>query len=114
MKSIIEVIVYKTKSGKEPYVEWEQGLDKTDRAVIQSRLTRIRRGNFGDISTIKGGRGVYEIRLDFGPGYRIYFGKIGTEIVLLLVGGIKRSQSRDIEKANQYWRDYEESHEKKI
>lgn len=64
-------------------------------------------GNLGDHRSV--GDGVFELRLDFGPGYRIYFGRIGHQVILLLTGGDKSSQTKDITKAKQYWNDYKES-----
>ncbi len=73
--------------------------------IIDNRLRRIRLGNFGDCRSV--GEGVCELRIDYGSGYRIYFGQIGTTIVLLLYGGDKSTQAQDIRKAQEYWRDYE-------
>ena len=73
---------------------------------IQARLEGLEDGNFGDYKSINGG--VFELRLHFGSGYRIYFGQVGNTIVLLLCGGDKSSQTRDIERAKMYWREYKE------
>jgi putative addiction module killer protein len=100
---LIKIIIYSTKTGKEPYSNWEDKLDKQIRAIVRNRLERIRLGNFGKVKIIKGSKDIWEIILDIGPGYRIYYGKKGTAIVLLLVGGEKKTQERDIEKAKQYW-----------
>jgi len=105
---LIKIIIYSTKTGKEPYSDWEDGLDKKTRAIVRNRLERIRLGNFGKVKTIKGSKDIWEIVLDFGPGYRIYYAKKGSTVVLLLVGGEKKSQERDIEKAKQYWLDGKE------
>jgi putative addiction module killer protein len=69
------------------------------------RINRLRLGSFGDYKAV--GDGVCELRIDYGPGYRVYFGRHGTEIVILLIGGDKRSQDRDIETAKEYWADYQ-------
>ena len=66
-------------------------------------------GNFGDAKQLKGKNGIWELRIDYGPGYRVYFGKKGTTIVIILAGGSKKSQDRDIAKADKYWLDYEGS-----
>lgn len=76
--------------------------------MIKSRINRIRLGNFGDAKMLKGTGGIWELRIDWGPGYRIYFGKAEKMIVMLLTGGDKKSQTRDIEKAKRYWLDYKE------
>ena len=73
-------------------------------AVIDARLARVRRGNFGDAKSV--GDGVHELRIDFGPGYRVYFGREGSRIVILLCGGAKKSQQRDIATAKRYWKEY--------
>jgi putative addiction module killer protein len=111
----IKIINYKTSLKKEPFTEWINSLDITERAIIHTRLNRIRIGNFGDCKSIKNCPGIFEFRINFGPGYRIYYGKIQTTVILLLCGGIKHSQSRDIERARYYWEDYKEAtNEKKV
>ena len=87
-------------------MDWESGLSARDRAIVTTRLIRIRRGNFGDCKPIKGRKGIYEIRIDFGPGYRIYYGIKGKKIPLLLCGGDKGTQKKDVEKAKIFWDDY--------
>ncbi|MDH3605173.1 MAG: type II toxin-antitoxin system RelE/ParE family toxin, partial [Candidatus Tectomicrobia bacterium] len=72
-----------------------------------SRLRRVRLGNLGDHRSV--GEGVFELRLDFGPGYRIYFARIGNEVILLLSGGDKSTQTRDIAQAKLYFSDYKDS-----
>ncbi len=104
--SLIKIIIYSTSTGSEPYCSWEDKLDTKTKAVVKNRLDRIKLGNFGDAKIIKGGDNIWELRIDYGPGYRIYFGKQGISIVILLVGGEKKSQSRDITKAIRYWSDY--------
>lgn len=105
----IEIINYTTKSGKEPFEEWINDLDRVERAIIRARINRVRNGNFGDCWPIKGSSKISELRIDHGPGFRVYFGKNGNSIVILLIGGIKRTQDRDIEKAKRYWEDYKET-----
>jgi putative addiction module killer protein len=72
--------------------------------VVRARLNRIRLGNFGDCKSVGGG--VVELRIDFGPGYRVYFGRDGRLVVVLLCGGDKRTQARDILRAREYWKEY--------
>lgn len=92
-----------------PYLEWEDSLDNFTKAIVTNRLERIKVGNFGDAKMIKDGDGIWELRIDYGPGYRIYFGKQGFNIIILLTGGEKKSQNRDIKKAKQYWLEYKGS-----
>ena len=75
------------------------------RARVRVRLNRLRLGNFGDCKSVGGGVG--ELRVDYGPGYRVYFGRQGDRIVILLCGGAKKTQSKDIQLAQQYWAEYQ-------
>ena len=103
-----DILVYKTRDGKEPFVEWLFSLrDKIVRHRIEARIDRIKHGNYGDHKRF---HGIIELRLDFGKGYRIYCGEDGSKIIILLAGGDKASQDKDIKEAVEYWRDY---HEKK-
>ncbi|KPK49733.1 MAG: hypothetical protein AMJ63_16055 [Myxococcales bacterium SG8_38_1] len=100
----IEVRVYARSNGAEPYTAWETGLrDRKARARIRARIGRLRLGNFGDSKRVGE---VFELRIHVGPGYRVYYGREGSTIVILLCGGDKRSQAKDIERAEAYWRDY--------
>lgn len=100
-----EIAIFRTNAGKEPYIEWEKKLDKATSARIDARIARIRdSGNFGICESV--GDGVFELKFDFGPGYRIYFGFESDRILLLLCGGHKKGQQKDIDKAIQYWRDH--------
>ena len=104
------VLVYRDKNNKEPFTEWLYSLrDKVIRARIEARIARIENGNFGDHKRF---RGIIEIRLDFGKGYRVYCAEDGNILVILLVGGDKSRQDRDIKKALEYLEDYHE--QKKI
>ena len=96
---------YQTASGERPFVEWLEGLnDRQARARIEARLARVATGNLGDVEPV--GEGVLELRVDWGPGYRVYFSRIGQVIVLLLCGGDKRMQQKDIKRAKDYFQDY--------
>lgn len=96
---------YLTEDDRAPFTEWFRGLrDRAAAARIRARLGRLRLGNFGDAESIGGG--LFELRVHAGPGYRVYFGRSGARVVLLLCGGTKATQSRDIEMARLYWRDY--------
>lgn len=101
-----ELRKYATKTGTCPFDEWFETLDATTQTRIDVRLDRVSLGNFGDCKSI--GQGVYELRFFFGAGYRVYYGLVGTQIVLLLVGGSKKSQNRDIKMAHKLWADYQD------
>jgi putative addiction module killer protein len=97
---------YLTADGRSLYEEWVDSLrDSKAISQIDKRLKRVKLGNLGDYRSV--GEGVFELRIDYGPGYRIYFGQIGLTIVLLLCGGDKSTQKQDISKAKEFWRDYE-------
>jgi len=98
---------YLTADGKNPFRRWLDGLDLKTRARIQARVLRFSTGNLGDHKAV--GRGVWEARVMFGPGYRIYFGRDGRALIVLLVGGDKASQVRDIATAQTYWKNYQET-----
>ena len=100
-----EIGVYQTPNGREPFNEWLSTIhDIETQARIQARLERLEDGNLGDCRSV--GEGVFELRIHFRAGYRIYFGQIGNTIILLLCGGDKSSQRRDIERAKTYWLEY--------
>ena len=103
-----EIQAYRTENGRESFTEWYDSIrDEEVENRIGRRLDRIRDGNFGDYRSV--GEGVFELRFHFGPGYRIYFGEVGNTIVLLLCGGDKSSQARDIARAKRYWSIYKEA-----
>src|SRR3989338_1171555 len=92
-----EIEVYTTSKGRAPFLEWLRGLkDMRARAKIRVRIERVRLGNFGDHRSL--GKGLFELKINFGPGYRVYFGQAETKLVILLCGGDKSSQGMDIEK----------------
>ena len=103
---------YKTKNGSEPFKEWLDGLkDIVAVGQINARVRRLTLGLPGDVEPVA--KGVFEMKIHFGPGYRVYFSEIGREVVILLLGGDKGSQKRDIRKAESYWNDYQEQHNEK-
>lgn len=108
MINSIEIIFYTTKNGRQPFAYWLEKLDAKSKVIIICRLARIRVGNFGDCKPISGAYNLWELRIDFGPGYRIYFGKKERRVIVLLIGGDKSSQNRDISKAKNYWFEYGE------
>ena len=95
---------YLEDGGRIPFRDWLTELDKATRARVQARILRFETGNLGDHKDV--GAGVLEARLDFGPGYRVYFGRKGRELVLLLLGGDKGSQKTDIKRAQEFWSRY--------
>lgn len=100
-----EIKIYETEGGRMPFSEWLDNLsDKKTRAKIRTRLDRVSCGNLGDHGSV--GEGVLELREHHGPGYRIYCGREGDAMVILLCGGDKDSQQEDIKKAHEYWSDY--------
>ena len=100
-----ELQIYVTEDGRAPFSEWLASLrDIRARAKIRVRLDRVSLGNLGDCHGV--GDGVQELRIDYGPGYRVYFGQVGAAIVLLLCGGNKSTQTKDIEQATRYWSEY--------
>lgn len=97
--------IFTTKSGSSPFDDWFRSLrDEKAKAIVRVRLARVRQGNFGDRKPV--GEGVMELRVQYGPGYRIYFAMSGKTVVLLLTAGDKSTQKKDIKKAIAYWNDY--------
>jgi putative addiction module killer protein len=97
-----EIRDYIDLDGRVPFKEWLNSLqDKKVQTVILNRINRVRLGNLGDCKRLD--EGVCELRIHYGPGYRVYFGELEDVIVILLCGGTKRSQSRDIKRAKEYW-----------
>ncbi len=100
---------YLTEDKKNPYSEWISSLKDTQaQYIIDARLVRVRRGLFGNCKPV--GKGVLELKIPYGPGYRVYFGRDGDTIVILLCGGTKRTQKKDIKQAQVYWEDYQRRH----
>ncbi len=107
---MVDVRQYETAEGACPFADWFDGLDARAAAKVRTAIARIETGNFGDVKPV--GAGVSERRIDFGPGYRVYFGQDGQRLVLLLVGGTKKRQQRDIAQAKAYWQDYKQRKER--
>jgi putative addiction module killer protein len=95
---------YVAEDGTIPFRDWLRTLDDATRVRILARLLRFELGNLGDHKPV--GSGVWEARFFFGPGYRLYFGKSGRSIILLLAGGSKSSQTADVRRARRFWHDY--------
>jgi putative addiction module killer protein len=105
MKDAIEIRHYVTNAGKDAFEEWLNGLaDLRTQAKIAVRINRLAVGNFGDCKAL--GRSLNELRIQWGPGYRVYYSTTGKQSVLLLCGGDKRTQASDIQRAAEYLEDY--------
>lgn len=98
------VVEYLDEAGLSPFGEWFGKIDAHAAVKVRRSLARMENGNFGDAKGV--GAGVVECRIDFGPGYRIYFGRDGGDLIILLAGGTKRRQQADIETAKARWADY--------
>jgi putative addiction module killer protein len=101
---MIELRGYIDEQGNRRFADWLDALDHTAAAKVTIALTRLEQGNLSNTKSV--GSGIYEYKIDFGPGYRIYFGKDGNTLVILLGGGIKKRQQRDIVAAQVCWADY--------
>lgn len=103
----MEIVVrrYRTLDGAEPFTQWLNGLtDPKAKALVLVRIERLALGTFGDARPLRDG--VLELRIDYGPGYRVYFGREGALAVLLLCGSDKRRQDKEIKRAIDLWREY--------
>ncbi len=100
-----QIKLYQTSAGRKPFIQWLEALkDQRAKQKIQARLDRLSLGNLGQTNSL--GAGVQELKIDFGPGFRVYFGCEDNSIVILLLGGDKSSQNEDIKKAKKYWKEY--------
>lgn len=95
---------YLTENGKSPFEEWFANLEFQAAAKVTTSLVRLEQGNVSNVKSV--GAGVSELRIDWGPGYRIYFGRDGDALVILLNGGTKKRQDDDITSAKMFWQDY--------
>src|SRR5258706_2774521 len=100
----VEVLEYLEPGGGSPYAKWFDGLNPPAAAKVTIAVTRLSRANFSNAKSVGGG--LHEYRIDFGPGYRIYFGMDGERLILLLGGGTKKRQQKDIADALNRWQDY--------
>ncbi len=103
---MFDILDYLTEDGRDPFKEWLAGLaDRRARARVAVRVQRMAGGNFGDHKPLSDG--VWELKIDHGPGYRVYYAQAGRRVLLLLVGGDKRRQPADIATAVHYWQDWQ-------
>ncbi len=117
----IKVQIYETPSGKHPFLDWLKKFDTGVRAIIKNRIDRVESGNFGNCKPLVGVTDMWEIVIDFGPGYRIYYGLENNKmidhirfnmLITILSGGKKDDQDRDIRKFERYWTEYKgETHD---
>jgi len=101
---LVELRYYLTADGRSSFEKWFLSLDSAAAAKVSVALVRLEAGNISNVKAV--GEGVLEYRIDWGPGYRVYFGRDGAVLVILLTGGTKRRQSRNIETAKAMWADY--------
>lgn len=101
----MEIKEYVTASGRNLFRTWVDRLDKPVQVRIYTRIRRMQQGNFGKGRHLGGG--MHEAIFDFGPGYRLYYGHHGSKLILLLCGGDKSDQNKDIQAATAYWQDYQ-------
>ena len=99
-----EIRYYVASGARQPFAEWFADLEPVTRAKVARAIARMEQGNLSNVKSV--GEGVLEYRIDIGPGYRVYFGRDGETLVILLTGGTKKRQQRDIEAAIAYWQDY--------
>lgn len=100
-----QIVFYETQDSRIPFDEWLKSIrDTRTKTVITTKLRRIKLGNLGDYKSV--GKGVCELKIDYGSGYRIYFGQVGNTIIVILCGGDKSTQADDILIAQKYWKDY--------
>ena len=104
---MVEIRYYVASGNREPFANWFAELDPIASAKVSRAIARMQQGNFSNAKSV--GEGVFEYKIDFGPGYRVYYGRDGDKIVILLTGGTKKRQQRDIDAAQDYWRDYKHS-----
>lgn len=103
---MVEIREYLDTAGRSPFAAWFNGLNASAAAKVTVAVMRIGLGNFSNVKGV--GSGVFEYTIDFGPGYRIYFGKHGDRLVILLGGGTKKRQQREIATAIELWQDYKQ------
>jgi len=103
---MVEVLEYLDQNGRSPFADWFNGLDAQAAAKVSRAQAKLGLGNWSNVKGVGGG--VYERVIDFGPGYRMYFGKDGDKVVVLLAGGTKKRQDSDVTNAKERWQDYKQ------
>ncbi len=103
---MIELREYVDTEGRSPYARWFDRLNARAAAKVATALVRMEQGTLSNAKSV--GAGVSEYRIDFGPGYRVYFGKAGDTLIILLGGGTKKRQQEDVEAAKGLWREYKQ------
>ena len=101
---MIEIREYVDETGRSPFAVWHDSLDSIAAAKVSTALYRLEQGNFSNTKGVGGG--ILEYKIDFGPGYRIYFGKDGEHLLIIVGGGTKKRQQHDIDIAKTHWKDY--------
>lgn len=102
----IKTLEYECEDGTKPFKQWFDSLSSVIALKIRTAVARMKNGNFSNVKSV--GNGVSERKIDFGPGYRIYFAKDGDNLIILLGGGTKKRQQSDINEAKKYWKDYKD------
>jgi putative addiction module killer protein len=100
----MQILYYRSGDGRSPFVRWFERLDSAAGTKVSAAVLRLEEGNLSNVKSVGGG--VFEYRIDWGPGYRMYFGRDGGSVIVLLVGGSKQRQQLDIEAAKTLWLDY--------
>ena len=108
----MDVLEYLDRQGRSPFAAWFDNLDPAAAAKVTTAMTRLSLGNTSNVQGV--GAGVFETQIDFGPGYRVYFGRDGERVVILLAGGTKQRQQQDIGAARERWRDYKDRKKGKL
>ncbi len=109
---MVEIREYVDERGRSPFGRWFDGLDATAAAKVRTALARMEVGNLSDVRSV--GSGVMERRIHAGPGYRVYFGRDGDALIVLLGGGTKERQQRNIEDARDLWQQYKRHKQQEV
>ena len=106
---MVTIREYEDPEGRRPFGRWFDGLSIEAAVKVETALARLEVGNFSNVKGV--GQGLFETRIHFGPGYRVYFGKDGNQVVILLAGGAKKTQAQDIRTARLSWKNYKKHRE---